>query len=52
MEFRMKETKKIIIALAMLVPIVVTILTISHIDRWWSSPIEPTSLQTHSIELP
>ena len=42
----MNETKKMIIAIAILLPLSFTIMF------WAITPIEPTSLQRHSIEIP
>ena len=42
----MNETKKVIIAAAIMVPLSITIMF------WSITPVEPTSLQRHSIEIP
>jgi hypothetical protein len=41
----MNETKKVIIAAAIMVPLSITIMF------WAIAPVEPTSLQRHSIEI-
>lgn len=42
----MNETKKVIIAAAILLPLSLTVMF------WAIAPVEPTSLQRHSIEIP